>query len=153
VLTLSFCHCVSSNCSCACWCLQFFYNLLTNSALLFSLPAKKETEGFNAQRVVVIAATLFHTIVLNAQQPAQSRVDDQWWWSCVKVLAYIVEQITKAGLTSAGTDGFCQSVKFTQHQVDENNSAATLVRDGKEDPPVWVTTRTSVRAAISALSK
>ena len=102
---------------------------------------------------LVVAATLFHTIILNAQQPVQSHFDGQSWWSYVKVLAddnmegretgsaglrraeaYVVEQITKAGLIPAGTDGFYQSIKFSQRQVDEKDSAAALVRDGKTSP-------------------
>src|SRR3977135_3945534 len=99
---------------------------------------------------LVVAATLFHTIVLNAQQPVQSHFDGQSWWSYVKVLAddnmegretgsaglrraeaYGVEQITKAGLIPAGPDGFYQSSKFSQRQVDEKDSAAALVRDSQ----------------------
>jgi hypothetical protein len=102
---------------------------------------------------LVVAATLLLAIVLNAQQPPPSHFDGQSWWSYVKVLAddnmegretgsaglrraeaYVVEQITKIGLAPAGTDGFYQSVKFSQRQVDEKNSAAALVRDGKTDP-------------------
>src|SRR6202011_1359513 len=102
---------------------------------------------------LLVAATLLHAVVLNAQQPTQSHFDGQSWWSYVKVLAddnmegretgsaglrraeaYVVEQITKAGLIPAGTDGFYQSLKFSQRQIDEKNSAAALVRDGKTDP-------------------
>ena len=104
---------------------------------------------------LVAVVTLFHAIILNAQQPTQSHFDGQSWWSYVKVLAddnmegretgspglqraeaYIVEQIAKVGLLPAGTDGFYQSVKFTQRQVDEKKSAAALVRDGKAEPLV-----------------
>jgi Zn-dependent M28 family amino/carboxypeptidase len=102
---------------------------------------------------LVVAITFLHAVVLNAQQPTQSHFDGQSWWSYVKVLAddnmegretgsaglrraeaYVVEQITKDALIPAGTDGFYQSVKFTQRQVDEKNSAAALVRDGKPEP-------------------
>jgi Zn-dependent M28 family amino/carboxypeptidase len=104
---------------------------------------------------VVLVATLFHAVLSNAQQPTRSHFDGQSWWSYVKVLAddnmegretgsaglrraeaFVVEQITKAGLIPAGTDGFYQTVKFTQRQVDEQNSAAALVRDGKAEPLV-----------------
>ena len=50
--------------------------------------------------------------------------------------AYVVEQITKAGLIPAGTDGFYQCVKFTQRQIDEKNYAAALVREDHAEPLV-----------------
>ena len=95
-----------------------------------------------------LAASLF------AAQPAQ-HFDGQTWWNHVKVLAddgmegretgsaglrraqaYIVAQLTKAGLQPAGTNGFYQPVKLIQRQIDEKKSSAALVRDGKAEPLV-----------------
>jgi Zn-dependent M28 family amino/carboxypeptidase len=92
---------------------------------------------------------------LLAAQPAQQRFDGQTWWNHVKVLAddnmegretgsaglrraqaYIVEQLTRAGLQPAGVNGFYQPVKFVQRQIDEKNSSVALVRDGKAEPLV-----------------
>ena len=42
----------------------------------------------------------------------------------------------KSGLEPAGENGFYQTVKFDQRQVDETRSFAALVRDGKMVPIV-----------------
>ncbi|HEX4960344.1 MAG TPA: M28 family metallopeptidase [Thermoanaerobaculia bacterium] len=92
---------------------------------------------------------------LLAAQPAQQHFDGQTWWNHVKVLAddnmegretgsaglrraqaYIVAQLTQAGLQPAGVNGFYQPVKLVQRQIDEKNSSAALVRDGKAEPLV-----------------
>jgi Zn-dependent M28 family amino/carboxypeptidase len=92
---------------------------------------------------------------LLAAQPAGKHFDGQTWWNHVKILAddgmegretgsaglrkaqgYIVEQLTRAGLQPAGIGGFYQPVKLIQRQIDEKNSAAALVRDGKAEPLV-----------------
>ncbi|MBS1866487.1 MAG: peptidase M28, partial [Acidobacteria bacterium] len=85
-----------------------------------------------------------------AQTPPQSHFDGSSWWSHVKVLAddnmegretgsdglkraqaYVVDQLKKSGLEPAGANGFYQPVKFIQRQVDESNSNAALIQDGK----------------------
>ncbi len=87
-----------------------------------------------------------------AQSPPR-HFDGHSWWSHVKVLAddnmegrqtgsdglrraeaYVVEQLKRAGLEPAGTDGFYQSVHFIQRQIDETQSSAALVRDGVATP-------------------
>src|SRR4051812_45955154 len=92
---------------------------------------------------------------LLAAQPAPQHFDGQTWWNHVKVLAddgmegretgsaglrkaqaYIVKQLTQAGLQPAGTNGFYQPVKLIQRQIDEKDSSAALVRDGKAEPLV-----------------
>src|SRR5258706_151866 len=102
---------------------------------------------------LVIAVTCGLVTSLLAAQPAQRRFDGQTWWSHVKVLAddnmegretgsaglrkaqaYIVEQLTHAGLQPAGVNGFYQPVKLVQRQIDEKNSSRALVRDGKAEP-------------------
>jgi Zn-dependent M28 family amino/carboxypeptidase len=88
-------------------------------------------------------------------QPLEHHFDGQSWWSHVKVLAddnmegretgsaglrkaqaYIVEQLTRAGLKPAGSQGFYQPVHLIERQIDETSSAAALVRGGKAEPLV-----------------
>jgi Zn-dependent M28 family amino/carboxypeptidase len=85
-------------------------------------------------------------------QPAR-RFDGQSWWAHVKFLAddslegretgseglrkaesYVVDQFSKAGLQSAGTNGFYQPVKFISRQIVEKDSSAELVVSGKAQP-------------------
>jgi Zn-dependent M28 family amino/carboxypeptidase len=92
---------------------------------------------------------------LLAAQPAPKPFDGQTWWNHVKVLAddnmegretgsaglrkaqaYIVAQLTQAGLQPAGTQGFYQPVKLIQREIDEKGSSVALVRDGKAEPLV-----------------
>ena len=99
------------------------------------------------------AVTFALATSLFAAPPARQHFDGQTWWNHVKVLAddnmegretgsaglrraqaYIVAQLTKAGLQPAGTNGFYQPVKLIQRQIDEKNSSAALVRDGKAEP-------------------
>jgi Zn-dependent M28 family amino/carboxypeptidase len=79
----------------------------------------------------------------------------QTWWDYVKVLAddkmegrdtgsrgeraaeaYAVEQLKKAGLEPAGTNGFYQPVKFVSRQLVEKDCSLTLVHDGQREPLV-----------------
>src|SRR5579859_7238870 len=88
---------------------------------------------------------------LFAQTP-KLHFDGASWWDYVKVLAddnmegretgsaglrraqaYVVEQLTKNGVEPAGVDGYYQPIKFVKRQVNEQNSAAALVRDGKSE--------------------
>src|SRR5437763_8912552 len=76
--------------------------------------------------------------------------DGKSWWEHVKVLAddkmegrdtgseghrkaaaYVAEQMKKAGLKPAGSDGYFQAVKFKSRKIDESQSSLSLVRDGK----------------------
>jgi len=87
------------------------------------------------------------------QQTPTLHFDGNSWWAHVKVLAddnmegretgseglrkaeaYAADQLAKAGLQPAGTKGFYQAIKFVQRQIDEKNSSAALVRDGKAEP-------------------
>jgi Zn-dependent M28 family amino/carboxypeptidase len=96
-----------------------------------------------------LCAILF--LALAVFSPAQQTVpashfDGNSWWSHVKFLAddslegrdtgseglrkaqaYAVEQLQKAGLEPAGSNGFYQPVHFTQYQVDEAQSSLALV--------------------------
>jgi Zn-dependent M28 family amino/carboxypeptidase len=86
----------------------------------------------------------------DAQPGAQAHFDGSTWWSHVKVLAddalegretgseglrkaeaYVVEQLTRAGLAPAGSNGFYQPVSFVSREIVEAESSAALVRDGK----------------------
>ena len=79
--------------------------------------------------------------------------DGKSWWDHVLVLAddsmegretgslglrkaeaYTVERLKQYGLQPAGTDGFYQPIKFLQRQIDEKNSDASLLANGKEEP-------------------
>jgi Zn-dependent M28 family amino/carboxypeptidase len=93
-------------------------------------------------------------IITPAQQTApSSHFDGNSWWSHVKFLAddslegrdtgseglrkaeaYAVEQLQKAGLEPAGSNGFYQPVQFKQFQVDEDKSSLALVAGGKSIP-------------------
>jgi len=87
------------------------------------------------------------------QQTPTLHFDGNSWWAHVKVLAddnmegretgseglrkaeaYAADQLGKAGLLPAGTKGFYQPVKFVQRLIDEKNSSAALIRDGKAEP-------------------
>jgi hypothetical protein len=87
-----------------------------------------------------------------AQAPSQSHFDGKSWWDHVKVLAddnmegretgspglqraqaYVVEQLKKNGIEPAGADGYYQPVKFIQRQVNEKDSFAALIHDGKSE--------------------
>src|SRR6266436_5717571 len=79
-----------------------------------------------------------------------SHFDGHSWWSHVKFLAddslegrdtgseglqkaqaYAVEQLQKANLQPAGSNGFYQPVHFNQYQVDEAKSSLALVANGQ----------------------
>jgi Zn-dependent M28 family amino/carboxypeptidase len=103
--------------------------------------------------LLLFAATSALATSLLAAPPAPSHFDGNTWWKHVQVLAddnmegretgspglrraeaYIVDQLTKAGLQPAGSNGFYQPVKFVQREIDESRSSAALVRDGKPEP-------------------
>ena len=89
---------------------------------------------------------------VSAQAAPESYFDGASWWDHVKVLAddnmegretgsaglrraqaYVVEQLKKNGIEPAGADGYYQPVKFVERQVNEKDSFAALVRDGKSE--------------------
>jgi Zn-dependent M28 family amino/carboxypeptidase len=90
------------------------------------------------------------TISAAQQTSSASHFDGNSWWSHVKFLAddslegrdtgseglrkaqaYAVEQLQKAGLEPAGTNGFYQPVHFNQYEVDEAKSSLALVSNGQ----------------------
>jgi Zn-dependent M28 family amino/carboxypeptidase len=103
--------------------------------------------------VLLLALTSGLAMSLPAAQPAPKHFDGQTWWNHVKVLAddsmegretgsaglrkaeaYIVGELTRAGLEPAGTQGFYQPVRLVERRIDEPASAAALIRDGREEP-------------------
>jgi len=110
------------------------------------------------KRCFVLALLLSAAVVAQdspASKSASPNFDGKSWWDYVKVLAaddmegretgseglrkaeaYIVEQITNAGLEPAGVNGFYQPVKLVSRQIDESASSLALVRNGKEEPLV-----------------
>jgi Zn-dependent M28 family amino/carboxypeptidase len=106
------------------------------------------------RRTLSLILFLAFTVISPAQQTAPaSHFDGNSWWAHVKFLAddslegrntgseglrkaevYAVEQLRKAGLEPAGTNGFYQPVHFTQFQVDEDKSSLALVSNGQSKP-------------------
>ena len=95
----------------------------------------------------------FLVVTTQAQNQPQHHFDGESWWDSVKVLAddnmegretgseglkkaesYVVDQLKKAGLEPAGTNGFYQPVKFESRQIIEKASSAALIRNGKLEP-------------------
>src|ERR1700674_2250428 len=92
----------------------------------------------------------FAAACLAQQNSSSTHFDGKSWWAHVKFLAddslegrntgseglrkaqaYAVEQLQKAGLDPAGSNGFYQPVHFNQYQVDEANSSLALVTGGQ----------------------
>ena len=94
---------------------------------------------------------LASAVISPAQQTGPAtHFDGNSWWAHVKFLAddslegrdtgseglrkaqaYAVEQLQKAGLEPAGTNGFYQPVRFNQYEVDESKSSLALVTNGQ----------------------
>jgi Zn-dependent M28 family amino/carboxypeptidase len=97
---------------------------------------------------------LVFAVAAPAQQSAPaSHFDGNSWWAHIKFLAddslegrdtgseglrkaqaYAVEQLQKASLEPAGTNGFYQPVRFTQFEVDEAKSSLALVSNDQSKP-------------------
>jgi len=104
----------------------------------------------------IFLAILFFTCaaISSAQQNGSaSHFDGNSWWAHVKFLAddslegrdtgseglrkaqaYAVEQLQKAGLEPAGSNGFYQPVRFNQYEADEAKSSLALVSNGQTKP-------------------
>jgi Zn-dependent M28 family amino/carboxypeptidase len=106
------------------------------------------------KRILPVAGLLF-AIWAFSEQAVPTHFDGKTWWNYVKVLAddnmegretgsaglrraeaYIVDQLKQAGLQSAGTDGYYQTMKFQSRVIVEKDSSLALVRDGKVEPLV-----------------
>ena len=98
------------------------------------------------------SALLFFTLTILASAQTPSHFDGHTWWDYIKVIAddkmegrdtgsrgehaaeeYAIEQLKKAGLEPAGTNGFYQPVRFVSRQIDEKACSLTLVHDGKRE--------------------
>ena len=106
------------------------------------------------RRISVLAsAVLLLTAAALAKNVRKIHFTGQSWWEHVRVLAddsmegretgsmglrkaeaYAVERLKGYGLEPAGTDGYYQPVKFIERSIDEKNSSAALVENGKETP-------------------
>jgi Zn-dependent M28 family amino/carboxypeptidase len=104
-----------------------------------------------SRKQLFILILFFIPGLLYGQSPTSALpFDGNTWWTHVKFLAddslegrdtgseglrkaqsYAVAQFQKAGLEPAGTNGFYQSVSFTQFEVDEAKSSLALVGGGK----------------------
>jgi len=101
-------------------------------------------------RSAIFAIVLLAVAAAAPAQQNASHFDGNTWWAHVKFLAddslegrdtgseglrkaqsYAVEQLQKAGLEPAGTNGFYQPVRFTQYQVDESKSSLALITNGQ----------------------
>jgi Zn-dependent M28 family amino/carboxypeptidase len=106
------------------------------------------------RKTLSVILFLAFAAISSAQQTLPvSHFDGNSWWSHVKFLAddslegrdtgseglqkaqtYAVEQLQKAGLEPAGTNGFYQPVHFNQYEVDEAKSSLTLITNGRVEP-------------------
>src|SRR5437667_12383850 len=102
---------------------------------------------------LALSMVLLGSMLVAAKTAPKLLFDGKSWWDHVKVLAddsmegretaslglreaeaYVVEQLKRAGLEPAGTDGYYQNIKFVQRQIDENNSYAFLSLNGQANP-------------------
>src|SRR3954467_5641874 len=104
------------------------------------------------RRVLIFLVSTAALLAQDVANPPRD-FDGKTWWEHVKVLAddnmegrdtgsaghkraaqYVADQMKKAGLEPAGTDGYFQPIKFTTRKIDESLSSMSLIRDGKEEP-------------------
>lgn len=107
---------------------------------------------------MLVIAFLLCSVAVFAQRASKlqpRQFDGTSWWEHVKVLAaddmegretgspglqkaeaWLVEQLKRAGLEPAGTNGYYQPVKFIQREIVERDSSLALVKDGKAEPLV-----------------
>src|SRR6267143_280474 len=95
---------------------------------------------------------LFLALAALASAQTSPNFDGHTWWDYIKVIAddkmegrdtgsrgeraaeeYAVEQLKKAGLEPAGTNGFYQPVRFVSRQIDEKACSLSLVHDGQRE--------------------
>ena len=106
-------------------------------------------------RNIFLAILFFACAAISSAQQngSASHFDGNSWWAHVKFLAddslegrdtgseglrkaqaYAVEQLQKAGLEPAGSNGFYQPVRFNQYEADEAKSSLALVSNGQTKP-------------------
>jgi Zn-dependent M28 family amino/carboxypeptidase len=113
-------------------------------------PAILQTVSEGTMMRKLFLMLLASTVLASAQSPAH--FDGHTWWDYIKVIAddkmegrdtgsrgerdaqaFVVEQLKKAGLEPAGTNGFYQPVKFVSRQIVEKDCSLTLVHDGQRE--------------------
>lgn len=111
------------------------------------------TKKTKVRRAAIVCLWLIATAASAAQKYPKLLFDGKSWWDHVKVIAdesmegretgslglrkaeaYAVEQLKRAGLEPAGTDGFYQDIQFVQRQIDEKNSYAFLTKNDQANP-------------------
>jgi Zn-dependent M28 family amino/carboxypeptidase len=109
-----------------------------------------------SKKLLACAAILTISAAVAFAQQSTKTFDGAAWWAHIKFLAddnlegretgseglrkaeaYVVDQLTKAGLQPAGTSGFYQPVQFKARQVVEKDSSAAILRDNKATPLVF----------------
>src|ERR1700694_1229989 len=123
----------------------------TSSPSLLSSCLSFRSGGELMRNTLTLILFLAFAVTSPARQTSPaSHFDGNSWWSHVKFLAddslegrdtgseglrkaqaYAVEQLQKAGLEPAGSNGFYQPVHFNQYQVDEAKSSLALVTGGQ----------------------
>jgi Zn-dependent M28 family amino/carboxypeptidase len=107
------------------------------------------------RNLILLGAILALGAAVVAQQPPVKHFDGNSWWNHVQFLAddklegretgsaglrtaeaYVVDQLTKAGLQPAGVNGFYQPVKFVSREIVEKDSSVALVANDKVEPLV-----------------
>src|SRR5437899_599874 len=102
------------------------------------------------RKIFLAILCLVSAAISPAQNGSASHFDGNSWWAHVKFLAddslegrdtgseglrkaqaYAVQQLQKADLEPAGSNGFYQSVRFNQYEVDEAKSSLALVTNGQ----------------------
>src|SRR5947207_15731685 len=112
--------------------------------------------GVDIMRNIFLTVLFFACAAISSAQQngSASHFDGNSWWAHVKFLAddslegrdtgseglrkaqaYAVEQLQKAGLEPAGSNGFYQPIRFNQHAVDETKSSLALVTNGQAKAP------------------
>src|SRR5437660_9050980 len=119
------------------------------------LTASQFDLGVHMMRNIFLAILFFACAAISSAQQngSASHFDGNSWWAHVKFLAddslegrdtgseglrkaqtYAVEQLQKAGLEPAGSNGFYQPVRFNQFEVDEAKSSLALITNGQAKP-------------------
>jgi Zn-dependent M28 family amino/carboxypeptidase len=99
------------------------------------------------------AVFLLALLVAGPIRAADPHFDGKSWWATVSVLAddkfegrntgspgeraaqdYVVGELRKLGIRSAGTQGYFQPIELKSRAIDESQSSIVLIRDGQEQP-------------------
>jgi Zn-dependent M28 family amino/carboxypeptidase len=121
----------------------------------FRINRPVKTPDFLGKKFLLLVGVVILSSVPSYNWPTktENHFNGKTWWDYVTVLAgdsmegretgspglrkaeaYVVDQLKKAGLEPAGTDGYYQPVKFNSRQIVERDSSAALIRDGQAEP-------------------